>query len=937
MEPFLKRRFSNRAITTIMLALLGLILAFGIQIFSRERAIAIQPETTQLICSSTPNLSPEQLSAEGRTSYEQGHFDTAIDCWQRATAAYHQAGNDPESVNNRINQAQAEQALGLYPRACNTLVQIYGQEDCTTFLQDEKKREDFKINLGLQANSPAKMTGLHSFGNVLREMGELDLSHQVLLLSLDNNQTHDQTAIWLDLGNTRRALSNKEQDLYDRTQDQQNIVCALIDAYVAEDAYQQALDNTSFTSNSKSVVAQQAQLNQLSLLLDIKDWRNKIQKQTNQKDDVLEQVFRQPQIFLLKKEENCWNQLTNPKFDKPRSFEFKFTKEVRDWLNQQLSSQNPLIQLPQIDNLQQQVEQLPPSHTTLYTRLNFAHNLMRLQDVPGSFQKVELFLNTTIDQAKATGNLKVESYALGYLGKLFEDSRQWELAKTKTQLALLIAQSIPSPDIMYQWQWQLGRIYKSEASTKGQASTKELQDDLKEARSAYQGAFQTLESLRRELATASSDTQFSFQNDTERVYRQYIDLLLHDQEPAANFLSKAREVIASLQAVELENFLRQACPEYNVREIDQIIDERAKNTAFLSPIVLEDRVEVILKLPTNSTNQEDGDQQLKHYKTFINRTEVEKQIRKLQVDLEEEYTFDDVTNEASKVYEWLLKGSEEYLSQDINTLVFALDTNLRNIPLAALVYDNEKISNKPKYLIEKYAIALSPRLSIPTPTVLKDRKIKVLAAGLAEPEPKFNQQQKQKFSRLNYVKAELDALNDIEKSNSQFSVTELENENFKTENLQSNINYSDFQILHLATHGEFSSIAENTFILAFDKLIRVNELDKVFKKQAQNQQEPIELLVLSACETASGDQRATLGLSGVAVRAGARSAIASLWTLDDQNSVEFTKNFYKYLINNPNQTKAQALQNTQKYLMKKLTGREHPRYWAPYILVGNWL
>ncbi|MEH2456806.1 CHAT domain-containing protein [Nostoc sp.] len=181
----------------------------------------------------------------------------------------------------------------------------------------------------------------------------------------------------------------------------------------------------------------------------------------------------------------------------------------------------------------------------------------------------------------------------------------------------------------------------------------------------------------------------------------------------------------------------------------------------------------------------------------------------------------------------------------------------------------------------------------------------------------------------------LNVLNNIEKSNSRVSVTKVEEKNFNTENLQSNINSTDFQILHLATHGEFSSSPENTFILAYDNPIRANELDKVFKKQAQNQQEPIELIVLSACETASGDQRATLGISGVAVRAGARSAIASLWTLDDQISVDFTREFYKQLLT-LKQTKAKALQEAQKALKGK-PGREHPRYWAPYILLGNWL
>ncbi|WP_245587404.1 CHAT domain-containing protein [Cylindrospermum stagnale] len=913
------QKLNQRFITTVLLALLGLMIALSIQAFSQQMAIAKKPNATQLICTSTPNLSPEKLSENGRISYEQGRFDAAIDCWKKATDTYSQNGNNTEIINNQINLAQAEQALGLYPRACNTLVQIYGEKDCTSLLQNEIKQKIFFSTLKQKADSPAKITGLRSFGNILRGIGELDLSHEVLKLSLEMTQSQDQTATWLDIGNTRRALSNKEQDLYSRTQSEENLVCAIINAYTSQEAYQKAINETS--SNSPSIIPLQAQLNQLSLRLDTKDWLNKIQKETQDKPkknrNLLERVF-QPNYFVKRKQtENCSQQLTDDQSQLPN--------QIRNWVNQNLSNQN---QLQQIDNLQQQIEQLPPSHTALYTRLNFARSLIRFQALPGIDQKTESFLNTTIDQAKNQNNLKAQSYALGYLGKLYEKNQKWELAKTQTRKALLLAQSIPSPDIMYQWQWQLGRIYKRELPAREKANTKDKEKEFPEARSAYAGAFKTLESLRRELATGSPDAQFSFQNDIEGIYREYVDLLLWNKEPSANSLSQARQVIASLQSVELENFLRLACPEYDVKEIDKIIDEKAKNTAFLYPIVLEDRVEVIVKVPTTSTNNKDANQGLKHYSTFIERKEVERQVRQLQIDLEEEYTFDAVKDEGQTVYGWLLKGAEKYLSKDINTLVFALDTNLRNIPLAALVSGQD--AGKPQYLVDKYAIALAPRLEIPNPRLLQGKTLTVLAAGLTEPE---SEEDKQKFPKLRFAKKELDAIKQANPAN--ISVSPLLDTNFRIKNFKNEINTSSFQVLHLATHGEFSSSPEKTFLLTSDEQIVVKEVGNLFRKQAQNQSEPIELLVLSACETAAGDKRATLGISGVAVQAGARSAVASLWSLDDEISVEFTEKFYKQLVD-PNLTKAQALQQAQIEL-KNSPGREHPRYWAPYILLGNWL
>jgi CHAT domain-containing protein len=105
--------------------------------------------------------------------------------------------------------------------------------------------------------------------------------------------------------------------------------------------------------------------------------------------------------------------------------------------------------------------------------------------------------------------------------------------------------------------------------------------------------------------------------------------------------------------------------------------------------------------------------------------------------------------------------------------------------------------------------------------------------------------------------------------------------------------------------------------------------------RGRDRQDPIELLVLNACETASGDDLATLGIAGTAVKAGARSAIASLWTLDDAPSVKFTEILYSHL-QQPDVSKAEALQKAQLALLQDPLYR-HPRYWSPYILAGNWL
>ncbi|MEL6902671.1 MAG: CHAT domain-containing protein, partial [Cyanobacteria bacterium J06606_4] len=125
----------------------------------------------------------------------------------------------------------------------------------------------------------------------------------------------------------------------------------------------------------------------------------------------------------------------------------------------------------------------------------------------------------------------------------------------------------------------------------------------------------------------------------------------------------------------------------------------------------------------------------------------------------------------------------------------------------------------------------------------------------------------------------------------------------------------------------------------WDEPIKVNELNSLLRQSEQRRRQAIELLILSACETAAGDKRAALGLAGVAVQAGARSTLASLWSLDDETSALFSNYFYQAL-KDPNISKAQALRTAQLQLLGNQDTQstyQHPRYWAPYVLLGNWL
>jgi CHAT domain-containing protein len=258
-------------------------------------------------------------------------------------------------------------------------------------------------------------------------------------------------------------------------------------------------------------------------------------------------------------------------------------------------------------------------------------------------------------------------------------------------------------------------------------------------------------------------------------------------------------------------------------------------------------------------------------------------------------------------------------SSEVKTLVFVLDGVLRNIPIAVL-YDGKR----KEYLMQKpYALALVPGLQLFDLRPLQRERLKVLTAGVSEQ----RQVEGRSFDKLPNVVEELQQIG------STVASLSLLNPKFTEANLEQQIKSGAFSVVHLATHGKFSSDPEETFILAYNQLLKSSEWNNLLQTNKQSPSSIIELLVLSACETAKGDNRATLGLAGIAVRAGARSTLATLWQVSDRSTAALMEQFYKELTN-PEVTKAEALHRAQQALFKQYKA---PYYWAPYVLVGNWL
>lgn len=552
--------------------------------------------------------------------------------------------------------------------------------------------------------------------------------------------------------------------------------------------------------------------------------------------------------------------------------------------------------LPQI---QSQIDNLPPSRTAVNYRINFAQSLSKMIQNSVQPKDVAKMLAQAVQVAKSLKDQRTESYALGTLGELYEQTGQLSDAKALTQQALVKAESIDAQDIAYQWHWQMGRILQK-------------QSNIPAATNAYSRAYNALKSLRNDLVAINPDVQFSFRESIEPVYRQYVDLLLQLQENTfqkPDNLVQARQVIESIQLAELDNFFRSPCLLPRV-DLDKLV-ENEKSTPVIYPIILDNRLEIITTLP--------GQDRIYRKTTKVPKDFLEKTVEQLQKDLPIASREPDVKQHSQQLYDWLIKPIEsDFANKGITSLVFVLDGSLRNIPMAIL-YDKQQ----QKYLIEKYAISLMPGLQLLAPKSLDNVRLNVLIAGVEQErmiEGKY-------FSELSNVTQELKQVKyEVQSSK------ELLNQEFTKANLQKQIQFTPFSIVHLATHGQFSSDIEQTYILTWDSLLKVTELDSLLRATGESRPETIELLVLSACKTATGDKRAALGLAGVAVRAGARSTLATLWTIDDESTSDFMGEFYRQL--DAGVTKAQALQRAQLAILAK---ENRPYFWAPYVLLGNWL
>jgi CHAT domain-containing protein len=525
-----------------------------------------------------------------------------------------------------------------------------------------------------------------------------------------------------------------------------------------------------------------------------------------------------------------------------------------------------------------------------------------------------------------------KAYIYGYLGKRYEQTHHDQAALTFTRRAIFFAQQTQTKSLLYYWQWQLGRLLQA-------------QGDRLSAIKAYQQAVANLTPVRLPVATMGYiNLEASFRERIAPVYFELADLLLqesqstHSTEQRHQLLQQARNTIELFKQAELQDYFQWDCANLltSCSDLEPLLQP---HTAILYPIALPDRLELLLNLPHN----------LVQITVPIKEVQLREQITALLLPIHqhpypEERTriHDSSLNPASCkpaisrqiapkltdyaktflqpaqiLYRWLIEPLTTYLA-DIDTLVIVPEGILYTIPFAAL-HDGQQ------FLIQKYALATVPSLCLNQPSPTQPRSVNILLGGLSK--------SVQGFSALPCAEYELMTIQTL----FDHAPQPLLNEKFTLAALQRSLTQSTYSAVHIASHGQFSANLDNTFILTYDDKLTLARLEQLLSLTTV-QGKPVELLTLSACETAVGNERAALGLAGVALRAGVKSAVASLWQVDDEATPAVIIEFYRQL-QNPHLSKAKALQQAQIRLLTNdnYIHYRHPYYWSAFLLIGNWL
>ncbi|CAK0762974.1 CHAT domain-containing protein [Gammaproteobacteria bacterium] len=576
-----------------------------------------------------------------------------------------------------------------------------------------------------------------------------------------------------------------------------------------------------------------------------------------------------------------------------------------------------------------EIDKIDHAHTKAALLLGLAEHARRSDPQVGYALAQSLVIKAT--PLVAEGRQRAELLALS--AALLEATGHPADALILTAQAISEAQRIDAGDLMMREEWRRGRLYH----TLG---------DSQRALLALRRAVFHLRMIRSDISIPMEyyPGRSSFREILSPLYLKLADLLLQQaaalsEDDAQPLLREARDTLERLKTAELEDYLGSACPldTKSVANLELI----APRTGVLYPILLPDRLELLLGI--------NGRQ----YRTTVavKSEEIRTAAENLASLLRPAPDLMNPKFLANQLFSWIIAPVKHWLDKhQVDTLVFIPDGPLRLFPLGALM-DGDT------FLIERYAVVTEPGLTLFDPQPIPRKNIHALVAGMSRPGPVIEELPKDLLTILTGTNGseplrlgeaslsqrnresleETLALPGVEQEVKQVSavlgVPPMLNQDFVLSRFTAAMDHS-LHIVHMASHGFFGGTPENSFFMTYDRLLKIHHLETLLQGNGKDKQPP-QLLILSACQTAEGNDRAPLGITGVAVKSGVRSVIGSLWPVSDDATQRLIGEFYPRL-RDSRQTKAMAFQQAQIAVLRDQRFN-HPFFWAAFILVGNWL
>ena len=428
-------------------------------------------------------------------------------------------------------------------------------------------------------------------------------------------------------------------------------------------------------------------------------------------------------------------------------------------------------------------------------------------------------------------------------------------------------------------------------------------------------AYRALEAVRPLLPLVDPVTEEStFSLRMQPVFEAAVDVQLSAATSADDprQIAGAQQIIEAYRQAELQSAFGPNCvsPSDPVKPADL-----RQGEVLLYPVLLDDRVELIY-----AVRERDGDAP-RFQRLPPNRSANRQTIAKLvnEAVYSAGYGGDNAWREPSRrLYDLLIKPIEGHLGPN-TTLVVVPDGPLRALPFAMLTDAGGA------FLILKTRLAVAPTLAYSQPG--RDRGTSGLTVVAASLEKEVDLPAGD-FPRLDGTAAEARVAFGADARGRGELIPDFDRAQLSAALMRGRVD-----VLHLATHAAFNGRSDRSFIVANGEAIPIADLrDIIGKSRARGDQ--IDLLVLSACETAVGDDQASMGLAGAAVQAGAVSAIASLWEVNDAGTLELMRRFYGAY--RGGQGKAEALRTAQLALIAQGGDLSQPNVWAAFTLLGGW-